>query len=60
MLKRLTRKLLTLSVLCAALAAVASSPAKSPGRYCLPGEITNECTSGLWCCDRNGCTCGYP
>lgn len=62
MLKRLTRKLLTLSVLVAALAAVSSSSASSTNsrRYCVDVPICyGDCCSGYWCCDRWGnCSCG--
>lgn len=53
------KRLVTLSVLCAALAAFSSAPAGT-ARYCLPGDITDDCRTGIWCCDRYGCTCGYP
>jgi hypothetical protein len=62
MLKRLTRKLVVLSVLVAALAAVSSTSASSTNsrRYCVDVPIcTDGCCSGYWCCDRWGnCTCG--
>jgi hypothetical protein len=62
MLKRLTRKLITLSVLVVALGAVsfASAPSNNNRRYCVDVPIcTDGCCSGYWCCDRWGnCTCG--
>jgi hypothetical protein len=53
MLKRLTRKLFTLVVLCAALTSVASSPASSNRRIwiCWEMPITAECQTGYMCCD---------
>jgi hypothetical protein len=55
MLKRLTRKLVTLSVLCAALAAVPSTPAPSTtsGLVCERQVSENSCI--IYCCDRWGC-----
>lgn len=61
MLKKLTRKLVTLSVLVAALAAVSSTPALSTGRaYCYEVPIcAYDCCNGYYCCDRWGnCYCG--
>lgn len=45
-----------------ALAAPQDGPVGSSrtARYCLPGDVTTECMSGIHCCDRYGCTCGYP
>jgi hypothetical protein len=60
MLKRLTRKLFTVVVLCAALTTVSYAPASSTNRqmFCFDGPITNECDCGYYCCDRFGnCTC---
>ena len=61
MLKRLTRKLVTLSVLCAALAAVSSAPASSANRrivICYPAPV-DFCESGYYCCHDDGsCKCG--
>jgi hypothetical protein len=63
MLKRLTRKLVTLSVLVAAITALSSTPGPSAngGPYCLREPVTAECPSGIWCCpsDLSGeCWCG--
>lgn len=64
MLKQFSRKLITLSVLCVALAAVSFSPASSTTKrqlYCVDVPMcTYDCCSGYWCCDRWGenCTCG--
>ena len=53
MLKRLTRKLITLSVLVVALSAVSLTPAKSTNQqlYCYYDIVTAECPSGWVCCD---------
>jgi hypothetical protein len=61
MLKRLTRKLVTLSVLCAALAAVSSAALSTNSRaYCYEVPLcAYDCCSGYYCCDRWGnCYCG--
>lgn len=61
MLNRLTRKLFTLLVLVAALAAISSAPAASTNRrFCVEVPICSDgCCSGYWCCDRWGnCYCG--
>jgi len=58
MLKRLTRKLITLSALVAILAVVSFVPS---GRqvFCFDGPITDDCATGRYCCDLSGnCTCG--
>ena len=59
MLKRLTRKLFTLVVLCAALTSVASAPASSTNLYpyCFYDVVTVECPTGWYCCDGNNCWC---
>jgi hypothetical protein len=61
MLKRLTRKLFTLVVLCAALTCVASAAASSTRGIwiCLDGPITQDCLSGSYCCDPSSgyCVC---
>ena len=55
MLKRLTRKLVTLSVLCIALAAVSSTPAPSTTsrQVCERQMSPDNCV--IYCCDRWGC-----
>lgn len=62
MLKRLTRKLVTLFVLVIALAAASSTAASSTnGRaYCVEVPMcAYDCCNGYWCCDRWGnCYCG--
>jgi hypothetical protein len=60
--KRLTRKLVTLFVLCLAVTAVASTPASATNSranwYCVDMPISESCSSGYWCCDRWGnCMC---
>ena len=60
MLKRISRKLITLSVLVVTLAAVSFVPASSKNRqrFCFDGPITAECGCGNYCCDLSGyCTC---
>jgi hypothetical protein len=60
MLKRLTRKLLTLSMLVVALAAVSSTPASSASsrRFCYEAPIETGCV--YLCCDFTGnCWCQY-
>ena len=63
MLKRLTRKFLTLFVLVAALAAVSSTSARSTisrgGVFCVDAPMESECPPGtLLCCnDYGGCWC---
>ena len=60
MIKQLTRKLITLSVLVVTLAAVSLAPASSRNsqRFCFDGPITAECGCGNYCCDLSGnCTC---
>lgn len=61
MLKRLTRKLFTLVVLCAALTSMGSTPASSTHRIwiCWDVPITQDCPSGYYCCDYSSgyCTC---
>jgi hypothetical protein len=60
MLKRLTRRLITLSVVVIILAAVSFAPATSRNRqlFCFEGPITNECDCGYYCCDSYGnCNC---
>ena len=53
MLKRLTRKLITLAVLVFTLAAVSSSSASSANQqlYCYYDIVTAECPTGWVCCD---------
>ena len=53
MLKRLTRKLITLSVLVFTLAAVSFTPAASTKQYpyCFYDMVTAECPTGWICCD---------
>ncbi len=59
---KLTRKLITLSVLVVALAAVSVAPASTRRQidvFCLDGPITDDCQTGRYCCDLSGnCTCG--
>ena len=63
MLKRLTRKFLILSLLCAALAGVTSAPARPTppkgGVFCDEAPIDSGCMPGtLLCCnDYGGCWC---
>ncbi len=60
MLKRLTRKLFTLVVLCGALMAVASAPAPTgKGVFCLDAPIEMGCSSGTMCCIEytSQCSC---
>jgi hypothetical protein len=63
MLNRLTRKLIVLSVLVAALTAVPSRPASPPttrgGVFCVDAPIDSECPPGtLVCCNEwGGCWC---
>lgn len=65
MLKRLARKFLTLSVLCAALMVVASAPASATiggpsrgGPFCLRDPDFADCPSGIVCCTGFGdCSC---
>jgi hypothetical protein len=49
MLKRLTFKLFTLVMLCAALATVSSVPAAT-SVYCVDAPVEMGCASGLFCC----------
>ena len=60
MLKRLTRKLITLSILCAALAAFSSaSAASSTRRILICFDVPEGCPGGQkYCCDRQTDTCG--
>ncbi len=64
MLKRLTRKLFILFMLCAALTVVSSSSASTtkpqPKGYCVEVPIcAYDCCSGYYCCDNYGnCYCG--
>lgn len=64
MLKRLTRKFLILSVLCAALVAVSSAAARNTpargGVFCVDAPMDSDCPPGtLLCCnDYGGCWCG--
>lgn len=53
MLKRLTRKLITLSALVVILAAVSLTPASSTNQqlYCYYDIVTAECPTGWVCCD---------
>lgn len=59
MLKRLTRKLVTLLVLCAALTAVSFAPASQArgGVYCLDDGIGAYGCFGWVCCNDGGCWC---
>jgi len=59
MLKRLTRKLVTLSVLVFALAAVSLTSASSINKYpyCFYDQVTVDCPTGWYCCDGNVCWC---
>jgi hypothetical protein len=50
MLKRLSLKLLTLVMLCGALATVSSVPASSTKVFCMDAPIEMGCTSGTFCC----------
>lgn len=55
MLKRLTRKLVALCVLCIALAAVSSTPAPSAtGRLVCERQVSED-SCVIYCCDRWGC-----
>lgn len=60
MLKRLTRKLVILSMLCAALAVVSStSAASSTRRMLICFDVPDACVGGeKYCCDRQTDTCG--
>ena len=61
MLKRLTRKLITLTVLVFALAVMsfASAAATNQYLYCFYDLVTAECPTGWYCCDTssNSCWC---
>jgi hypothetical protein len=58
MLTRLSRKLLTLFVLVAALSAVTSVPARptstSRGIFCVDAPLESGCSSTYWCCTEWG------
>ena len=59
MLKRLTHKLLILSLLVAAVAAVSTTPASSRQQYiCWEMPLDGGCPNNLWCCDASGRECG--
>jgi hypothetical protein len=62
MLKRLKRKLITLSALAVILAAVSFTPASSTNRIliCFDAPITADCQTGVVCCDTLSglCQCG--
>lgn len=58
--KKITRKLVILSVLVAALAAVSSASTSSANGegYCLYEPVSAECPSGVVCCTGMGnCLC---
>lgn len=56
MLKRLTRKLVALSVFCTALAAVSSTPAPSTASWQMVCERqVSEESCIIYCCDRWSC-----
>jgi hypothetical protein len=60
MLKRLTRKIFTLAVLCGALLTVASAPAPAAKRvFCMDAPLEMGCASGIMCCVEYDqlCTC---
>lgn len=59
MLKRLARKLITLSVLCAALAVVSSGSTRPTHRgvFCLDAPIESGCYGLICCNDWGGCWC---
>jgi hypothetical protein len=66
MLKKLTRKFLTLFVLCAALTALLSSPVERkamanpyqcPGCACMDFIINGQCVTQCWCVN---CYYEYP
>ena len=59
MLKRLTRKLIILSVLVFTLGAVSFTSASSTNQYpfCFYDQVTAECPTGWVCCDGNNCWC---
>jgi hypothetical protein len=60
MLKKLTRKLVILSALVAAIAAVSSTPASSTygGPFCLRDPSFADCPSQIVCCTGMGdCSC---
>ncbi len=60
MLKRLSRKLVILSVLVAALTAVPSAPT-SKRVFCQEAPLEAGCPTNYWCCDYDGnCTCAPP
>jgi hypothetical protein len=62
MLNRLTRKLFTLFVRSAALAAVSFTPASSTNsrsRYCFEAPLEYGCNPNVVCCYDDGhCSCG--
>ncbi len=59
MRKRLTRKLLILSLLVAAAAAVSTAPASARQSYiCWEMPLDGGCPNNLWCCDSTGRECG--
>ena len=60
MLKRLTRKLITLSMLCVALAAFSSASASSAtSRMLICVDMPEGCPGGeKYCCDRQSGFCG--
>jgi hypothetical protein len=60
MQKRLIRKLVTLFVLVAAVAAVSTTPASPRRQYiCWEMPLDGGCPNNLWCCDASGqCGCG--
>jgi len=63
----LLRRLLVLAFLVgclvtsgAILPASQAAPASSTNRrmLCFDGPVTDDCPTGLYCCDKTGCTCG--
>jgi hypothetical protein len=55
MLKRLTRKLSMLVVLCAALTAVSLTSTSAAGGYCIDAPADSGCN--IICCNEWGCYC---
>jgi hypothetical protein len=57
--KRLTRKLATLFVLCAALMTVAAAPASSikRGVFCVDAPLESGCYGWICCNEWGGCWC---
>ena len=60
MLRRLTRKLFTLVVLCAALAIASSAPVARTNVICMDAPVEWGCPSNYFCCREytSECWCG--